>query len=239
VIRYFAADLHLDPSQPDIARRCFEFLAGPVREADALYLLGDLFESWIGDDDPQPTARRLAQCLRLLAAGGTAVFLMRGNRDFLLGSDFARESGAVLLPDPVLTDINGRRVLLTHGDALCVDDRPYQRLRALVRDEAVQASLLALSVERRQALAGEARQSSRRHTRQSAPGLMDVRESAVESVFRDSGADLIVHGHTHRPAVHEHEVDGRPRVRIVLGDWHEHGTVLRWDARGYDLTAPA
>ncbi len=239
MIRYFAADLHLDPAQPEIARRCFEFLAGPVREADALYLLGDLFESWIGDDDPQPTARRLAQCLRHLATNGTAVFLMHGNRDFLLGGDFTRECGAVLLPDPVLTDINGRRVLLTHGDALCVDDRPYQRLRALVRDDAVQASFLALGVERRQALAGEARANSRRHTRESAPCLMDVRESAVESVFRDSGADLIVHGHTHRPAVHEYEVDGRPRIRVVLGDWHEHGTVLRWDARGYELTAPA
>ena len=239
MIRSFAADLHLDPAQPEIARRCFEFLRGPVREADALYLLGDLFESWIGDDDPQPTARRLAQCLRHLATNGTAVFLMRGNRDFLLGGDFTRECGAVLLPDPVLTDINGRRVLLTHGDALCVDDLPYQRLRAMVRDDAVQASFLALGVERRQALAGEARAGSRHHTRESAPCLMDVRESAVENVFRDSGADLIVHGHTHRPAVHEYEVDGRPRVRVVLGDWHEHGTVLRWDARGYDLTAPA
>jgi UDP-2,3-diacylglucosamine hydrolase len=120
-----------------------------------------------------------------------------------------------------------------------VDDLPYQRLRAMVRDDAVQASFLALGVERRQALAGEARAGSRHHTRESAPCLMDVRESAVENVFRDSGADLIVHGHTHRPAVHEYEVDGRPRVRVVLGDWHEHGTVLRWDARGYDLTAPA
>lgn len=239
MIRYFVSDLHLDPAQPDIERRCLDFLAGPVREADALYLLGDLFESWIGDDDPQAAARRLAQALRLLAVNGTAVFLMRGNRDFLLGEDFARECGAVLLPDPVLTDINGRRVLLTHGDALCVDDRPYQRLRALLRDADVQRSFLALGIERRQALAAEAREGSRRHTASTEPGLMDVNEKAVEAAFRDSGAEFIVHGHTHRPALHEYSIAGRTCVRAVLGDWHPQGSVLRWDARGYELMTPA
>jgi len=239
VIRYFVSDLHLDPAEPDIERRCFDFLAGPVREADALYLLGDLFESWVGDDDPQATARRLAQTLRLLAVNGTAVFLMRGNRDFLLGEDFARECGAVLLPDPVVTDIGGRRVLLTHGDALCVDDRPYQRLRALLRDADVQRSLLGLSIERRQALAGEARRGSRRHTGSTDPGLMDVNERAVTAAFHASGAEFMVHGHTHRPALHQYTIDGRSCVRAVLGDWHQHGTVLRWDARGYELMTPA
>ncbi len=239
MIRYFVSDLHLDPAQPDIERRCFDFLAGPVREADALYLLGDLFESWVGDDDPQAIARRLAQALRLLATNGTAVFLMRGNRDFLLGEDFARECGAVLLPDPVVTDINGRCVLLTHGDALCIDDRPYQRLRALLRDAEVQRSLLSLGIERRQAIAGEARRGSRQHTGSTDPGLMDVNDGAVATVFRDSGAEFMVHGHTHRPALHEYTIDGRSCVRAVLGDWHRHGMVLRWDARGYELVPPA
>ncbi len=239
MIRYFVSDLHLDPAEPDIERRCFDFLAGPVREADALYLLGDLFESWVGDDDPQATARRLAQTLRLLAVNGTAVFLMRGNRDFLLGEDFTRECGAVLLPDPVVTDIGGRRVLLTHGDALCVDDRPYQRLRALLRDTDVQRSLLGLSIERRQALAGEARRGSRRHTGSTDPELMDVNEGAVTAAFHASGAEFMVHGHTHRPALHQYTIDGRSCVRAVLGDWHQHGTVLRWDARGYELMTPA
>lgn len=235
MIHYFASDLHLDPARPELTRRCLDFLDREVRGADALYLLGDLFEAWIGDDDPQAVARELAQSLARLSAGGTAVFLLCGNRDFLLGTAFARDCGAVLLSDPVLTTIHGRRVLLTHGDALCSDDRPYQRLRALVRDTTVQRSFLALDTERRRALAGEARAGSREHVAANEPYLMDASPRAIAAAFRTSDAELMIHGHTHRPAIHEHEVDGRTRVRVVLGDWHEHGTVLRWDSRGYEL----
>jgi UDP-2,3-diacylglucosamine hydrolase len=235
VILFFASDLHLDPARPESTSRCLDFLAREVPGADALYLLGDLFETWIGDDDPQAVARELAQALARLSAGGTAVFLLPGNRDFLLGPEFARDCGALLLPDPVLTTIHGRRVLLTHGDALCVDDRPYQRLRALVRDVDVQRSFLALDSERRRALAAEARAGSRAHVEASAAYLTDASRSAIEAAFRTTEAELMIHGHTHRPAIHAHDVDGQARVRVVLGDWHEHGTALRWDSRGYEL----
>jgi UDP-2,3-diacylglucosamine hydrolase len=229
------SDLHLDAARPAIARQFTAFLAGEARGAHALYVLGDLFEVWLGDDDPDPHKRAVIAALRGLSDAGVALYLMHGNRDFLLGERFCRETGGSLLVDPTVVEIAGWRALLTHGDALCTDDAPYQRLRSLVRDPGWQAQFLALSVAQRAALAVEARAGSKAHTASQQPMLMDVNAAAVAAVFRDAGVDTLVHGHTHRPGVYRHLVDGRPRTRIVTGDWYTQGSVLRWDAAGLSL----
>lgn len=231
----FASDLHLEPARPDITRQFLEFLAGPAREAAALYLLGDLFEAWLGDDVPDALGDAVAGGLAALAAAGTAVHVMQGNRDFLLGEDFCRRAGASFLPDPVVISHAGGRALVTHGDALCTADAAYQRLRSLVRDPQVQRAFLRLPVAARRALATEARRGSRAHLAEAGEYITDVEPTAVERVLRDSGVDILLHGHTHRPAVHALEVDGRRCTRIVLGDWHAQGSCLRWDADGFEL----
>jgi len=230
------SDLHLDPANPGISAQFGGFLRA-LREVEALYVLGDLFEAWIGDDDPEPHHRETIAGLRAAADAGVALYFMHGNRDFLLGERFCRETGGHLLADPTVVTRYGRRVLMTHGDALCADDRPYQRLRAMVREPAWQSQFLALSVRQRQALAQEARAGSRAHTSTQAQMLMDVNADAVSNAFRTAGVDVIVHGHTHRPGSYEHEVDGRRRTRIVTGDWYAQGSVLRWDERGFELQA--
>lgn len=236
--RLFASDLHLDPARPQATAQFLELLGGPAREAATLYLLGDLFEVWLGDDEPGPLGRQVAAALRALAAQGVAVFVMRGNRDVLLGEAFCAEAGATLLPDPVLLTVGTRKVLLTHGDALCTDDGAYQRLRSLLRDPEVQAGLLALPIDRRRALAEEARAGSRDHLAQAGEYITDVNPQAVARAMRGAGVELLLHGHTHRPAIHRLEVDGRPCTRIVLGDWSRGPSVLRWEEDGtYELTA--
>ena len=233
------SDLHLDASQPQIAAQFERFLATDARHARTLYVLGDLFEAWIGDDDPEPHKRGVIQALAATAASGVDLWFMHGNRDFLLGPDFCRAAGGRLLVDPTIVELHGRRVLLTHGDALCTDDEPYQKLRALVRDPRWQAQFLALSVAQRQALAAQARAGSRAHTGAQQPMLMDVNPAAVAAIFREAEVDTLVHGHTHRPGVYAHEVDGTARTRIVTGDWHAQGSVLHWDVAGLSLEALA
>ena len=231
------SDLHLDPARPEIAAQFRAFLAGAARAASALYVLGDLFELWIGDDDPDPDKRAVIADLRSAADSGVALYFLHGNRDFLLGQRFCEETGGTLLTDPTVVERYGRRVLVTHGDALCTDDAPYQRLRALVRDPRWQAQFLALSVGQRQALAREARAGSQAHTQAQPKMLMDVNADAVAAVFRSAGVDTLVHGHTHRPGVHALTVDGRACTRIVTGDWYTQGSCLRWDEQGLALEA--
>lgn len=228
----FVSDLHIDAAHPAIARRFLGFLSGEAATADALYVLGDLFESWIGDDDPDPTQRQVIEALRALSSTGTPVFVMHGNRDFLLGERFAAASGVVLVEDPVIITLYGVRVLVMHGDALCTDDRAYQRLRATVRDPRWQRRFLALPVRARRALAEAARAGSRAHTAALDRMIADVNPASVETVLRRSGVDRLLHGHTHRPGVHTVEIDGRRCTRWVLGDWYDSGSVLRWDPRG-------
>ena len=236
--RLFASDLHLDPERPETTAQFMDLLAGPARTAQALYLLGDLFEVWLGDDAPDPLGRQVAAALRGVSEQGVAIFLMQGNRDFLLGESFCTQAGATFLPDPTLLTLGDRRVLLTHGDALCTDDGSYQRLRALLRDPQVQAGLMALSFDRRHALAEEARAGSRHHLAQANEYITDVHPQAVADAMRSAGVDLLLHGHPHRPAVHHFELDGRPHTRIVLGDWSRGASVLRWAEDGaYELTA--
>jgi UDP-2,3-diacylglucosamine hydrolase len=232
---WFASDLHLDPSTPEIAARFLRFLAGPVRGSRSLFLLGDLFEAWLGDDDPEPAHHEVIAALAALAASGTLVYVMRGNRDFMLGERFCREAGATLLDDPAILTVAGERIAVSHGDGLCIDDRAYQKLRALVRDPALRAGFGRLPIEARRRLAAEARAGSREHLANAAGYITDVNPGAVESVFRGAGVGLMVHGHTHRPGVHRIAVGGTERTRVVLGAWHDDANVLRWDDAGWQL----
>ena len=227
----FISDLHIDASRDDITEQFLKFLKSEAAAAAALYILGDLFESWIGDDAPDAAQSAVIAGLHELTSSGVPCFVMHGNRDFLLAAEFSRASGARLLPDPLIVTLHGEPVLVMHGDALCTDDRAYQRLRATVRDAAWQKQFLALSIEARRALAGAARAGSQAHTA--------AMENTITDVNSDSVAATLLHGHTHRPAIHAIEVDGKPRTRIVLGDWYHQGSVLRWDEDGPELRSLA
>ena len=229
------SDLHLDPREPAVVGQFLDFLAGKARGAEALYILGDLFEVWIGDDDPEPVAREVIGALRALTDAGVPCRIMHGNRDFLLGRRFCAESGATLVADGTVVELHGERVLLMHGDLLCTDDTSYQRLRRIVRNPVVQWVFRHLPLGRRRELADRMRAGSRMHTGSAAPEIMDVNAAAVAEAIRAAGVRTLVHGHTHRPAVHALEVNGAPARRIVLGDWHSAGSVLEWSASGPEL----
>ena len=234
----FISDLHLDGTRPEITAQFLDFLDREARRAEALYILGDLFEAWIGDDDPDPDNRRVIQGLRSVTDAGVKTFLIHGNRDFLIGKRFCRETGVELLNDGTVVNLYGRRVLLMHGDLLCIDDHAYQRLRRIVRNPIVQFVMRRLTLRQRQRLAERMREGSKEHIASmdvAAPQIMDVNQDEVRRTFARFGVDCIIHGHTHRPAVHEMQIDGKPAVRIVLGDWYEQGSVLRWDERGFEL----
>lgn len=233
----FVSDLHLDASRPGITRLFLDFLAGEARQAQALYVLGDLFEAWVGDDEPGEPGASVCAALKALADSGVPVFLMRGNRDFLFGPGIAARCGATLLPDPCVVDLHGRPTLLMHGDLLCSDDTAYQAFRRQVRDPDWQAQFLAQPLQARQAFAAKARAASREHQQGVSETITDVTPATVEAVMARHGVDRLVHGHTHRPAVHSLLVDDRPAARIVLGDWYEQGSVLRVDADGAVLSA--
>jgi UDP-2,3-diacylglucosamine hydrolase len=235
----FISDLHLDGSRPDITAQFLTFLQAEARHAQALYILGDLFEAWIGDDDPDPDKRRIVQGLRSLTDSGVACYIMHGNRDFLLGKRFCVETGTQLLADGTVVNLYGRRVLLLHGDTLCIDDPAYQRLRRIVRNPFTQFIMRNLSLGQRQRLAQKMRAGSKAHIDamgKSTPYIMDVNAQEVVKTLQDHGVDCMIHGHTHRPAVHEVTLpSGGKGVRIVLGDWYDQGSVLRWDENGYAL----
>ncbi len=222
----FIADLHLD-EQADA--RLEHALAVVNRAGDLgldLFILGDLFETWVGDDGASDAQRRFIQALKAHASR-RRLYIQHGNRDFLLGERFLAESGATLLNETHLCQLtDGRRVLLAHGDQWCTDDTAYQALRQQVRDPAWQRAMLAQPLEQRRALARQARQQSMQHQQNSMETLLDVNAQAVEQAFRQHEADLIIHGHTHRPAVHRQEIGGRTRERWVLGDWHPNGQII-------------
>jgi UDP-2,3-diacylglucosamine hydrolase len=227
------SDLHLDGALPEAIAQFESFLSGPVRAAEALYILGDLFESWVGDDDDDPDRARVCAALRSLSGAGVACHVCHGNRDFLLGTGFEQRTGCRILADPTIVERYGERVLLTHGDALCVDDLSYQRLRSTVRNTSWQRRFMRLSLATRRTLAEAARAGSRNHTGMVAPDVMDANPNAIVNVLRACRARTMVHGHTHRPGIHEFAVDGVPARRLVLGAWYEQGSYLRWDARGF------
>ncbi|MGY3039282.1 UDP-2,3-diacylglucosamine hydrolase [Rhodanobacter sp. TND4EL1] len=229
----FIADLHLDASRPQITGLFEKYLASDeVRHARALYVLGDLVEAWIGDDDDAELPARIAAATRAVRDAGVPVYFMVGNRDFLLGQSFAERAGMTLLDDGVVHDIQGRPTLLMHGDVLCTDDVAYQAVRRQVRTPEWRAQILSMPLEARRAFAAKARQDSKAHTGSTMESIMDVNAEAVADAMRHAGVTRLIHGHTHRPAVHALELEGQPAERIVLGDWYEHGSVLRVDDQG-------
>jgi UDP-2,3-diacylglucosamine hydrolase len=238
VTTLFISDLHLDGAQPEITDQFLRFLDEEAKHAAALYILGDLFEAWIGDDDPDADKQRAIAALRATTQAGVRCYLIHGNRDFLIGKRFSQETGVQLLEDGTVVDLYGRRVLLMHGDSLCIDDHAYQRLRRIVRNPLVQFTMRSLSLKQRQKLAARMRAGSKAHIQsmdRTAPQIMDVNANEVLATLARYDVDCIVHGHTHRPAIHHLQVNGKPATRIVLGDWYEQGSVLKWDERGYEL----
>jgi UDP-2,3-diacylglucosamine hydrolase len=234
----FVSDLHLDDARPRATRLFGDFLAGEAHSAEALYILGDLFEAWVGDDDPSEVGAFVAEHLRALSDHGVPVSFMHGNRDFLLGEAYAARAGMRLLHDPTRIELHGEPALLMHGDLLCTGDTAYQQFRAQTRDPEWQRAFLAQPLEARLAFARQARGESARHQgalREAGrmETITDVAPAAVEAAFAVHGVDTLIHGHTHRPAIHR---DGK-RTRIVLGDWYEQGSVLRIDERGPRLSA--
>ncbi|NLO80450.1 MAG: UDP-2,3-diacylglucosamine diphosphatase [Xanthomonadaceae bacterium] len=229
----FISDLHLDPSRPRIAELFLRFLQQEQGRAEALYILGDLYEAWIGDDAVPPDEPTL-QALRAFSAT-TPTYFIHGNRDFLIGERFAELTGVQLLPEAVVVDLFGVPTLLMHGDTLCTDDVKYQQFRQMVRNPEWQRGFLALPIEQRLALAKQARSESGEHNQSLDEYLLDANQRTVEEEMRRHGVRRLIHGHTHRPAIHEFELDGQRHTRIVLGDWYEQGSVLRLRPEGPDL----
>lgn len=233
----FISDLHLDASRPHITRLFVDFVHAEAMQARVLYILGDLFEAWIGDDTEDETANQVADALAALHTRGVPCFFIHGNRDFLLGDAYARRARMVLLPDPSVVEIEGERVLLMHGDTLCTDDAPYQAFRMQSHAPSWQLEFLARPIAERQAFAEQARAESRRYTRSISDAITDVNQSVVLDALRKSGVRRMVHGHTHRPAVHRIEHEGRACERIVLGDWYEQSSVVFINDNGNCATA--
>jgi len=231
----FVSDLHLDAERPASIELFQQFLSAEAEGADALYVLGDLFEAWIGDDDDNPEFIPVVDALARVSRSGVPCYVMHGNRDFLLGEHFAERTGCTLLGDWHRVDLSGEPILMTHGDLLCTDDLPYQALRSTVRDAQWQRDFLARSLAERREIAADLRRRSRTETAAKPAEIMDVNNDAVVAAFRQHGTRVLIHGHTHRPAVHELTVDGAAATRIVLGAWYEAGSVLRWDADGFRL----
>ncbi len=231
----FISDLHLEDGRPQVTRLLLDFLASELcTGAKALYILGDLFEFWIGDDLVTETAGQVGSALRSLSEGGVECHFMHGNRDFLLGAQYAEYYGMVLLPEEVVVDLQGTPYLLLHGDSLCTDDHAYQAFRRQVRDAQFQRQFLAKSLDERLQIAQSARDQSMAHKGSTADDIMDVNQAAVNKAFTDHDVRNMIHGHTHRPAVHTHRLDdGQEGTRFVLADWNENGSCLAVSDTGY------
>lgn len=223
----FIADLHLHTEEPAITAGFLHFLDGVAREADALYILGDLFEAWIGDDDPNPLHQRVADAIRALVDSGVPCYFIHGNRDFLLGKRFARESGMQLLPQEKVLNLYGRNVLIMHGDTLCTDDAGYQAFRAKVHQPWLQTLFLALPLFIRHRVAAKMRAGSRAANSSKSLAIMDVNQQAVIEAMEKHRVQWLIHGHTHRPAVHQLTANDAPAWRAVLGAWHSEGSMIR------------
>ncbi|MEM6820118.1 MAG: UDP-2,3-diacylglucosamine diphosphatase [Pseudomonadota bacterium] len=232
----FISDLHIDPGAPEIARQLVDFLAKDARKAETLYILGDLFEAWIGDDDPEPHYSMVQDAFTEFTRLGIPTYFMHGNRDFLIGQQFARRTGMTLLDDPVVHEIEGTRVLLSHGDRYCTDDIEYQTVRKTVRDPAWQQQVLSLPIEARRQMAGQARSESASANAAKSMEIMDVNSEAIENALLEYEVTCMLHGHTHRPMIHDLTLpDGQPAQRLVLGDWYTQGSVGHWDEAGFRL----
>jgi len=231
----FISDLHLDASQVAIGEQFLRFLNDEALQADALYILGDLFDAWLGDDDPNPYYAEIKFAIRRVSDAGVPVFFTHGNRDFMIGERFAAETGVSILSDPFVANLYGQTVLLSHGDSLCTDDVTYQQVRAMTRDPAWQSMMLKKSIEERIAFAIQARKQSMDRGESLADEITDVNQDAVKAMLREHGVRTLLHGHTHRPATHEVDLGDHLATRIVLGDWYDQGSVVRWDRNGPSL----
>ncbi|MFA5243004.1 MAG: UDP-2,3-diacylglucosamine diphosphatase [Sulfuricella sp.] len=229
----FISDLHLSADHPESASAFSGFLASTAPQAEALYILGDLFEYWAGDDDiHDPFNQQVIQALARLHANGVKIYLLHGNRDFLMGEALAAACGARLLPDPSLIRIHGTPTLLMHGDTLCTDDTDYMAFRAQVRTPGWQANFLAQPLAQRKAQIEQLRAQSKQAQSRKTAEIMDVNAGSVTNTLRNHGYPRLIHGHTHRPARHEHEVDQHRCERWVLPDWYDQGGYLRCDESG-------
>lgn len=232
----FIADLHLTPERPQINAAFLAFLDGPASQAHALYCLGDLFEAWVGDDDlTDPLHTQVAHALKRLTEHGVPVFLMHGNRDFLLAEAFCKASGATLIADPSVITLHGEYTLLMHGDTLCSDDVAYQTFRAQTRDPDWQAGFLAKPLSERHAIAHALRTQSEQTKADKTPEIMDAHPDAVITALKQSGCRRLIHGHTHRPAHHILEIDGHRAERWVLPAWYEGAGWLQCDTTGCQI----
>lgn len=234
----FVSDLHLDRQRPQQVAAFVEFLEGPCRRASALYILGDLFDVWIGDDDPAEGLEGVLDALRSLSDSGIPVSVLHGNRDFLIGSGFALRTGARLLPPRSVIDLHGTPTLIEHGDLLCTDDHAYQRYRRILRHPVTLGLLRRIPRKGRLRLARRLRRASARALAKKSMHIMDVNRAEVLRVMRATGVRRLVHGHTHRPALHRFELDGARAERAVLGDWYEQGSWLVADANGVSAARP-
>ena len=229
----FISDLHLAPDRPAANAAFHAFARGPARNAAAVYILGDLFDAWLGDDQlREPFARAVGDSLRALSDAGVALYVARGNRDFLLGDAFASAVGATLLPEQQIVDVGGMRLVVLHGDELCTGDADYQAYRTRMRSDTTRRRLLAMPYFVRRGIAWYLRRRSRKANALKPESIMDVEPDAVADMFRRHGVTRMIHGHTHRPALHSLDVDGQPRERIVLADWNDRGHYLEASAAG-------
>ena len=230
----FISDLHLDSNHPEIQMQFIRFLQQDAIHSDALYILGDLFEVWLGDDDDNPHHQQTITELNKLSSH-TPIFIQHGNRDFLLGELFSVHSNTTLLPDPTTIELYGEPVLIMHGDLLCTDDTEYQNFRKQVRNPNWQKEVLQQPLSQRRLLAKSLREQSYQSTRQKTEDIMDVNDTTVQRYMNSANVTTLIHGHTHRPAIHEFTLKNRKSKRIVLGDWYEQGSVLRFSENGYRL----
>jgi len=235
VTTLFISDLHLDAGDPETTRRFLQFVGREALRARAVYILGDLFEAWIGDDDDDAYLAPIVAALARITAAGVPCAVMHGNRDFLLGPHFCAATGCRLLGDYERIELYGEPVLLTHGDLLCTDDTRYMTLRATLRDPQWQRDFLAQPLAQRRKIAAGLRELSATEIAAKSYDIMDVNQAAVERTMRDFDVALLLHGHTHRPAIHRFALAGKPAARIVLGAWHDGATIVRWSEEGFRL----
>lgn len=231
----FIADLHLHESRPQITRAFFHFLYTQAIHAETLYILGDFFDAWIGDDDDSELVQDVANSLHKLKELGVTIYFMHGNRDFLLGNSYANKAGMLLIEDGIVIDLYGTPTLLMHGDSLCIDDIEYQQFRTVVRSPQWQQQILAQPLAARRILAAQLREKSQSMNSLKAEDIMDVSPSAVINQMETAGVTRMIHGHTHRPARHPLIINNKPAERIVLGDWHDSGWAVKADSTAIEL----
>lgn len=232
---YFISDLHLSEAAPSVFAAFCQFMETTAKGADAVYILGDFFNAWIGDDDCSGASQIVKAKIKHFTDSGLPIFFMVGNRDFLVGEQFAAETGVNLIQDPTIIDLDGENVLLMHGDSLCIDDTEYMQFRAQVRNPDWQKQAMSMPIEQRRAVAAQMREQSKSMNSNKAEDIMDVNENAVLNKLVEKDVFVLIHGHTHRPAVHEVQLPGKTAKRFVLGDWGQQGWYIKAENGQIDL----